>query len=411
MKRNERSDNNYPMNTDVRLLLVDDEADFRQALVRRFGRRGLNPEQAGNGQECLAVLADHPVDVVVMDVKMPGMTGIEVLSQIKEKHPQTEVILLTGHASTQDGVDGIKTGAFDYLTKPIEFEHLLSKIGQAHEKILREVEKRLEAEFRAKMERQMVAAERLASLGTLAVGVAHEINNPLAIIQESAGWLALLLKRNELAQVPYKKDFELALQKIEKGVDRVKRITHQLLGFVRKQDSSFSLVNLPGLADETIGLVRKQALDKGLALELKAEANVPAIWSDPYQLHQVLLNLLTNAVHATAKGGSITVTLEPLNGGVQLAVRDTGTGIPRENLKHIFEPFFSTKSPGEGTGLGLFVTRGILGRLGGHIEVDSSLGQGATFRVWLPQRHEPMNDTAQDDYTDILQQIKVDKRP
>lgn len=396
---------------DIKLLLVDDESDFRQALVRRFGRRGLNPEQAGNGQECLAVLADHPVDVVVMDVKMPGMTGIEVLAQIKEKHPQTEVILLTGHASTQDGVDGIKSGAFDYLTKPIEFEHLQSKIQQAYEKIQREEEKRKEAEFRAKMELQMVATERLASLGTLAVGVAHEINNPLAIIRESAGWLALLLKRKEMAELPLKKDFELALQKIEKGVERAKRITHQLLGFVRKQDSSFSHVNLPELADETIGLVRKEARDKGIAVELRAESSAGSIWSDPYQLRQVLLNLLTNAVHATGKGGSITVTLESLKGGVQLTVQDTGTGIPRENLKHIFEPFFSTKNPGEGTGLGLFVTRGILGRLGGQIEVESSLGQGATFRVWLPHRHEPQTDSAQDDYSNILQQIKGEKLP
>jgi signal transduction histidine kinase len=339
------------------------------------------------------------------------MTGIEVLAQIKEKHPRTEVILLTGQASTQDGVDGIKSGAFDYLTKPIEFEHLLSKIQQAHEKILREAEKRKEAAFRANLELQMVATERLASLGTLAVGVAHEINNPLAIIRESAGWLTQLLKRNELAGIPHRKDFELALQKIEKGVDRAKRITHQLLGFVRKQDSAFSRVNLPELADETIGLVRKEALDKGIAMKVKAESPAGSIWSDPYQLRQVLLNLLSNAVHATGKGGSITVTIESLKDGVQLAVRDTGAGIPRENLKHIFEPFFSTKNPGEGTGLGLFVTRGILDRLGGHIDVESILGQGTAFRVWLPQRHVPQNESTQDDFTNILQQIKGEKLP
>jgi two-component system NtrC family sensor kinase len=105
------------------------------------------------------------------------------------------------------------------------------------------------------------------------------------------------------------------------------------------------------------------------------------------------------------------VTIKSLKDGVQLAVRDTGTGIPGENLKHIFEPFFSTKNPGEGTGLGLFVTRGILDRLGGHIEVESSLGQGATFRVWLPQRHVPQTDSVIDDYVDILKQIKGEKVP
>jgi len=391
---------------DIKLLLVDDEPDFRQALVRRFGRRGLNPQQAGNGQECLAILAEHPVDVVVMDVKMPGMTGIEVLARIKEKHPQTEVILLTGHASTQDGVDGIKSGAFDYLTKPIEFEHLLSKIQQAYEKILRQAERRKEAEFRTKMEQQMIATERLASLGTLAVGIAHEINNPLAIIRESAGWLAQLLKRKELSELPCKKDFELALLKIEKGVDRAKRITHQLLGFVRKQDAAFSRVNLPELAGETIELIRKDAQGKGIAVEIKAESAAGSIWSDPYQLRQVLLNLLTNAVHATGKGGRIILSIESLKDGVLLTVRDSGAGIPRENLRHIFEPFFSTKNPGEGTGLGLFVSRGILDRLGGRIEVESSLGQGATFRVWLPQRSAPGSALPENDYADVLKQIQ-----
>jgi len=399
------------MSDDIRLLLVDDEADFRQALVRRLGRRGLNPEQAGSGQECLAVLAEHPVDVVVLDVKMPGMTGIEALAQIRKKHPQTEVILLTGHASTQDGVDGIKSGAFDYLTKPIEFEHLLGKIRQAYEKNVREAERRKEAEFRTKMEGQMIATERLASLGTLAVGIAHEINNPLAIIREAAGWLAQLLKRKELSELSYRKDFELALQKIDKGVERAKRITHQLLGFVRKQDAAFSLVNLSELADETIGLVKKEAENKEIAVELKAETSAGNIWSDPYQLRQVLLNLLTNAVYATGKGGRITVSLEPLQDGILLTVRDNGTGIPKENLKHIFEPFFSTKTPGEGTGLGLFVTRGILHRLDGRIDVESSLGQGTTFRVWLPQRHEPRTESAQDDYADLLKKIKGEKLP
>jgi len=390
----------------TRLLLVDDEADFRRALVRRLGKRGLNPEQAGSGQECLAFLAGHPVDVVVMDVKMPGMTGIEALARIKEKHPRTEVILLTGHSCTQDGIDGIKSGAFDYLTKPIEFEHLLSKIQQACEKIRREEEKRKEAEFRAKMEEQMIATERLASLGTLAVGVAHEINNPLAIIQESAGWLALLLKRKELSEFSCKKDFELAIQKIEKGVDRAKRITHQLLGFVRKQDAVFSQVNLVELADETIGLIQKEALDKEIAIELTSQSTLESIRSDPYQLRQVLLNLLANAVHATGKGGRITVSLEPAKGGVQLTVQDTGVGIPRENLRHIFDPFFSTKNPGEGTGLGLFVTRGILDRLSGRIEVESSLGRGATFRVWLPQHSAPGSTLPENDYADVLKQIQ-----
>ncbi len=125
----------------IRLLLVDDEEGFRETISKRMARRGINPEHAGNGEECFAILGQKEIDVVVLDVKMPGMSGIEVLDRIKERYPRTEVILLTGHATTSDGVDGIKTGAFDYLTKPVELDHLLGKIKQAYDKIQRQEEK------------------------------------------------------------------------------------------------------------------------------------------------------------------------------------------------------------------------------------------------------------------------------
>ncbi len=369
----------------IRLLLVDDENDFRRTVAKRLMKRGIDTKQAASGEECLEILKNDPVDVVVLDVKMPGMDGIETLHHIKKKHPETEVIMLTGHATTQDGVDGIKTGAFDYLSKPIELEHLLGKIGQAHEKRVREEEKRKEADFRAKMEQQMIATERLASLGTLAAGVAHEINNPLAIIRESAGWMKSILNKEELAHMPRKGDFEMALGKIEKGVERARRITHQLLGTVKQTDSTLSEVDLKELVDETVGLLHKEAVNKGVEIIQEIDPAIYSIWTDPYKLRQVLINLITNAVHATGSGGKVTATIEPVDDRVALIIQDTGQGIPKEHLKKIFEPFFSTKPPGEGTGLGLFVTRSIIEKLGGEMEVESRLGQGARFCVKLPR--------------------------
>jgi signal transduction histidine kinase len=397
----------------IRLLLVDDEAHFRETIAKRLSKRGITPEQAASGGECLAILDKKPMDVIVLDVKMPGMDGIETLRHIKKKSPRTEVIFLTGHSTTQEGVDGIKSGAFDYLTKPIELEQLLGKIKQAYEKIAREEEKRKEQEFRNQMEQQMIATERLASLGTLATGVAHEINNPLAIIKESVGYLNLLLKKEELAEMPRKADFELGLSKIEKSIERAKRITHQLLGFVRKTEPAVSEFDVKDFLDEAIQLVHREAADKDVVIAQEIAPAAQKVCSDPYQLRQVLINLLTNAVHASDRGGKITVTVKDKGDDVTLTVIDNGQGIPKENLDKIFEPFFSTKSPGQGTGLGLFVTRGILDKLGGKIEVESQIGHGARFCVTLPgcQKIKNFCKIDEENCLEILAKIKGEIGP
>jgi signal transduction histidine kinase len=324
------------------------------------------------------------VDVVVLDVKLPDLSGIQVLKQIREKAYAAEVILLTGDATTEGGVEGIKAGAFDYLSKPIEVEHLITKISQAYDKIQHLKAQKKEAAFRKKVEDQMVATERLAALGTLAAGVGHEINNPLAIINESAGWIRLLMQKPELKHVPYRMDIENALQKIDKSIERAKHITHQLLGIVKNHDVLISPVDMPELVKESIQLVSRYADSKGVAIKFASDPDPVEIMTDPYQLRQVLINLLTNAIHAEHESGVIHVWLARKKQEIVITVQDNGIGIPKENKDKIFDPFFTTKNQGEGTGLGLFVTRKIVERIHGHIEFQSSVGRGTTFYVRLP---------------------------
>jgi len=376
----------------IRLLLIDDEDDFRQTLSKRLARRGFVVEQASDGMQGLALLEAGNFNVVVLDVKMPGMSGMEVLQKIKGRFAAIEVILLTGHATTASGVEGIKSGAFDYLTKPIELDHLATKITQAREKTLRLEAERRESEYRKKIEQQMIATERLASLGTLATGVAHEINNPLAIISESAGWMKQLLARDEFKGMFRRQDFQLALDKVEKSVERAKRITHQLLGFVRKSGSSFSQVNLAGLIEEAVQLIEHETKTRNIQIIRNITATPGTVWSDPFRIRQALINLLTNAVHAVGSEGVITLTLKDTGDQVEITVSDSGPGIPPENLARIFEPFFSTKSLGEGTGLGLFVTRGIIEKLGGTVGVDSQVGRGASFCIRLPKQMKQVDE-------------------
>ncbi|MGD9209710.1 MAG: ATP-binding protein [Desulfobacteraceae bacterium] len=368
----------------IRLLLVDDEDSFRQTLFKRLDRRGIRTSQINRGDAALELLESNPMDVVVMDVKMPGLSGLEVLNAIKKNHPKTEVILLTGHTTAQDGVDGIKSGAFDYLSKPIEFEHLLGKIQQAYEKKQRDIERQTAAQYKAQIEQQMIATERLAALGTLAAGTAHEINNPLAIINEAAGFLNLLLKKDEFSNLPRKKDFEKALEKITKGVKRARAITHQLLGSVRPHEPLLKKSSLNHLVSETIDLVEKEAEYKAIQIFFDPLKQAEEVWIDANQIRQILINLLTNAIHATSQKGHITISLERTQNKVVFSVKDTGKGIPKENRERIFEPFFSDKPPGEGTGLGLFVTREIVEKLNGDIEVESKVGKGTTMTIILP---------------------------
>ncbi|MDY6832951.1 MAG: response regulator [Thermodesulfobacteriota bacterium] len=391
-----------------RVLMVDDEADFLNAVSRRLAKRGISPVLAGSGEEGLALLAETPMDVAVLDVKMPGMGGLEALRRIKGAWPDMEVILLTGNVSAADGVEGIKQGAFDYITKPIEIDHLAGKIRQAWDKRRRKREQEEQQRFQEKMEQQMTAMDRLASLGTLSTGVAHEINNPLAMMREAAGYMRLVLEKDDMAQWPGKSGLAKGIEKIEKGIERIRRITHLLLGFVRPADQACARTDLKELISESIELVTKEMQGKQIAVDRKMDDTEGVAWTDPYALRQVMINLLTNAVHAIQREGTITVSLSEAEGFVSIAVSDTGVGIPGENLDKIFEPFFSTKPSDKGTGLGLYVTRGIVDRLDGRIGVKSTVGRGTTFTVEIPvcRRGDAVECVDENTCDEILTKIK-----
>ena len=368
------------------LLLVDDEDSFRDTVAQRLEMRGLPPRTAASGEECLERMDEDPAEVVVLDVRLPGMDGLEVLQRLKVDHPQTEVILVTGQATTtRDGVRGMKAGAFDYLSKPVEIDQLVRKIGQAHDTVVRRRERAREAAFREQMAQRMAEAQRLASLGTLASGVAHEINNPLAVINDAAGLIkTLAAKLDDPENPPSRALMEKAAEKIEKSVRRARSITHQLLGYSRAKDSAVRKVAPREVVDDVLELLGKEARNRDIQVKVCVHDAPPQVETDPDQLRQVLVNLISNAIQAMESDGTIEVSIREGDDSVVLEVRDQGPGIPPDVLEHIFEPFYSTKPAGKGTGLGLFVSRGIAEKLGGSLEVESALGRGAAFTLTLP---------------------------
>ncbi|MDO5484022.1 MAG: ATP-binding protein, partial [Desulfovibrionaceae bacterium] len=243
-------------------------------------------------------------------------------------------------------------------------------------------------EHRAAIFAQMEHQQKLSSIGRLAAGVAHEVNNPLAIIYEKAG-LALDMLRMQKGAVPEEQQARLLslLEGIESTVERARNITHRLLGFSRRMEASHQPLYLTDVIRESMEFLEREAASRGVQMSVRLPDNLPQIVSDRGQLQQVFLNVLGNALDALndqKENGRIEVDGKQAdNGTIIISVRDNGKGMPPDMLRHIFEPFYSSKKD-KGTGLGMFITYAIVRRLGGDIEVQSREDLGTTVHIRLP---------------------------
>jgi len=233
---------------------------------------------------------------------------------------------------------------------------------------------------------QLLQSQKLASIGELSGGIAHEINNPLAVIRQEAEWLLHLLKKET---PPDLEEVKNCLTEIVHQVDRGREITHNLLDFARRRQPVVQTVDLNRLIDDMAMLVEKEAQHRHITIRKQYQPALPVIYSDPPLLRQVILNLLNNAIQAVDRNGGVTIITQAAeNKQVMLQINDTGCGIPKEHLAQIFDPFFTTKPQGKGTGLGLSICHGIIERLGGKIFVASEVGKGSSFTIKLPQTLE-----------------------
>ena len=235
------------------------------------------------------------------------------------------------------------------------------------------------------MNEQVIEAGKLASIGELAAGIAHEINNPVAIMVEEAGWIQDLLQDMERGESLDVEEVRRSLAQIRTQGARCKEITHKLLSFARRTDPAVQQVQINKLIEEVVALVEQRARYNGVNIRMHLTESVPWVAMSPSEMQQVLLNLINNALDAMEKtGGILDITTRYENGRVIVDVADTGEGIPQANLPRIFDPFFTTKPVGKGTGLGLSICYGIVRKLGGNITVNSAVGIGTTFHIYLP---------------------------
>jgi two-component system NtrC family sensor kinase len=234
------------------------------------------------------------------------------------------------------------------------------------------------------MNQQIVETGKLASIGELAAGIAHEINNPVAIMVEEAGWIQDLLSEG-IDKGDNFEEFKRALDQIQTQGHRCKGITHKLLSFARKTDSRMETLQLNEFVNEVVDLLSQKFKYANIDVDVQLDPELPAIQASATEIQQVLMNILQNAVYAMEKtGGKIAVLTEADDQNISVSIKDTGPGISPDNLARIFDPFFTTRPVGKGTGLGLSICYGIINKMGGRIDVESKLDEGTTFTIVLP---------------------------
>jgi signal transduction histidine kinase len=373
--------------TDTRdpVLVVDDETSLHGVYQRLVERAGGTASVAEDGESARALLAEREWACALIDKNLPDISGIELLKLIKDRSPRTEVLMVTAYANVESAVDALRLGAFDYIVKPFDVQSFSHRIQHA-------LERRRMLFENARMQSLLLSADRMASVGTLAAGVAHEINNPLSFVLANLGYLGeglAKLKGSTLsadAVASKVGDLEEVVREARSGAERVRLIVRDLRTFARGDDDRRGQVELRRVIDTALSLAWPEIRHR--ARIVKDFDDAPAITANESRLVQVFVNLLVNAAQAITDGAvdknEIRVTIRRRGGQVDIDVSDTGAGIAEDELGQLFDPFFTTRPPGEGTGLGLSVCHGIVKSLGGDITVESQLGKGSRFRVSLP---------------------------
>jgi signal transduction histidine kinase len=374
-----------------KILLVDDEEGIRKVLAISLRDKGYEVFTAESGDKALQIFDRHEPSIVLTDIKMPGMDGIELLQKMKSSRPETEVIMVTGHGEMELAIQSLKSDATDFITKPIRDEILEIALKRAFERItmrkqLRAYTENLETLVKEKTE-QLLEAERFAAVGQTISGLAHAIKN---IAGALTGGSFVLEKGIELGDEKYLHE---GWEMLRSNVARVKGLALDLLNFSKEREPDYQLCDPNEPLQHVWQLMGETARKNGISLDLEADKELPMVWLDPDGIHRCIMNLLTNAMDAcldmdcTQPHGRVVLRSRRKNGwAVQYEAVDNGCGMDDETKANLFNKFFSTKGS-KGTGLGLMITRKIVQEHGGEITFTSEKGKGTTFIIRLPTKN------------------------
>jgi signal transduction histidine kinase len=375
------------------ILYVDDEPFALETFRAQF-KEDFTIHIAPDVEEAQRILGEKEIAVILTDQRMPGLSGVELLKRVKVQRPDTVRMLITAYTDMGVVVEAINEGhVYRYVTKPYNEDELRNTLRQGIETyyLIRERD-RLEAE-KVETARRMARANRLSAVGTLAAGMAHEINNPLTAV---SAFLQMLPQKFQEDRKD-KEYWEEFYRRVCEELERIQHLITRMLRYSRftgQEEYNLRETDLNGLLEDMIALLVPEAKKRQNVFNKSLDPHLPIGWMDPERMKQVFMNLFLNAIQATERG-TISVRSSLAAGGtdnaaLEVAVSDTGSGIEEEHLQKIFDPFFTTKHH-EGSGLGLLTCHQIVEAHRGFIDVQSEPGKGATFNVRIPlnpQEHD-----------------------
>lgn len=425
------NDNELQTRNATQILVVDDTPANLKLLTEILTNHGYRVRPASNGRLALKSVAAMAPDLILLDITMPDMDGYEVCCELKsnENSSSIPVIFISALNDTTYKVRGFESGGIDFITKPFQAAEVLARVDthlslrrlqkkieeqnlQLHQEIAERV--RFEEELK-NTQAQMLHQEKMASIGQLAAGVAHEINNPLGfilsnlaslkrytehisefeklqsgLIREFAGGARkpaelvemIAGERKRLKFDKILKDIPHLIAETIEGGEQVKRIVQDLKSFSRPDGMDWETSDINTMLDSTLNVIWNELKHK--ASVIREYGEIPLLTCNPGQLGQVFANILINAAQSIEMQGEIRICTGQEGGSVFITISDTGCGIHPDRLSRIFEPFFTTKEVGIGTGIGLSIAYDIIKKHNGGISVESRVGEGTTFTVRIP---------------------------
>jgi signal transduction histidine kinase len=394
---------------------VDDETGPRESLRIVF-KDQYNVVTASCGRDGVKYAASNPVDVAILDIRMPDMSGTDVLRELKLIDPRTEIIMLTGYETIDTARAAVRYGAADYLNKPFDVFKMRETVARSFEK------RRLSAEaassleelqsINKELEAEIFEKERKLSAGELSSGVVHEMNNPLAIISARAEMLNRELQKASQVDNTTVEKLKRQLEFIQSEVIRCRKISQRFLNFFRAAGDVHEAVSIGSIVEDSLALIQAHPICKSTEIQYEAPKESFLVQAHSADLIQLFINLGTNAVQAMNGEGNLTFSIQTQpaasewidakipDGNTQntfrspkikpdapvviVSVKDTGPGIPANVISKIFQPYFTTKEKGHGTGLGLAICTRFLDKYEGGMRFVSRVGEGTTVTVVLP---------------------------